>query len=674
LQYGTVSVTTSKDLSAAIAELWTRQRGEMLRRVDVVDAAVAGLAADTLTAEQRDEAERAAHKIAGAAGTFGFPAASRDARAIEVSLRAGVEHADAPRLADLALAVRLEFDGSPPDAAPPADEPADEPATANADVLVLCAGDDRAEAVTRELSSRGLTALVYATAADAAGAPHTPLALMDLAVSGADELVARLADGEPSVAVVGLAGDTSFRARVEFARRGGRVLLRGETPRHEVADAVASLRGRMVDQSARVLVVDDDPVLLEISTTILRRRGLQVIGLDDPTQFWDVLEANEPDVLLLDVEMPSVNGLELCRAVRADPRWSQLPVLFLTGLVDADSIRAVFAAGADDYLSKPVIEEELVQRIANRLERVRLYRELADRDPLTGLGNRRKSSEELERLVKLATRYGQPLSLAILDLDHFKGVNDTYGHEAGDDVLRRLGRMLGQEFRGEDAVGRWGGEEFVVGMYGMPGTVAVDRLTAVLNRWRNESFDDGHGGRFETAFSAGVAEVPGAAGSLEELQRMADEALYRAKAAGRCRVIAAGEAGATTAEAVDVALVEDDQALAELVAHALRAQGWSVRVLDEGGAAAEALAGDPPLLHARLVLLDWDLPGLDGLGVLRRLRDRGVLRATRVIMLTARTGEAEMVEALELGAADHVAKPFSVPVLLQKVANALGDR
>jgi diguanylate cyclase (GGDEF)-like protein len=490
----------------------------------------------------------------------------------------------------------------------------------------------------------------------------------------ADPLAQRLVD-QPEAGshpvVIGLTTDASLSARVEFARRGGRMLLPADTPPLEVADAVASVRAGLASEAARILVVDDDPALLELTRSILDRHGLDVTAIDDSTRFWQTLEAGNPDVVLLDLEMPGYSGLELCRAIRADPRWSQLPVLFLTARADADAVGEVFAAGADDYLTKPVVERELVQRIQNRLERIRLLRDLADRDALTGVANRRKATEQLAHLERIATRYGQPLTVAILDLDHFKHVNDTYGHEIGDEVLRRLGRRLGREFRGEDVVGRWGGEEFVVGMYGMPGTLAVERLQGLLEDWTRTPFDDPRGGEFTTAFSAGIAELPANADTLVEVQRAADEALYRAKAAGRGRVCLASEGDGVTSELAEIALVEDDVALVDLLTHSLTEHGWRVHVLSDGAAAIAALAGEPPLLQARLVLLDWNLPGVDGLDVLRKLRDAGVLARTRVVMLTARDSEADVVDALELGAADHLAKPVSVPVLVQKVRQIL---
>jgi diguanylate cyclase (GGDEF)-like protein len=325
-------------------------------------------------------------------------------------------------------------------------------------------------------------------------------------------------------------------------------------------------------------------------------------------------------------------------------------------------------------VNKPVVEEELVQRIHNRLERIRLLRDLADRDALTGVANRRKSSEQLSRLERLAKRYSQPLTIAILDIDHFKKVNDSFGHDVGDEVLRQLGRHLTAEFRGEDVVGRWGGEEFVIGMYGMPGSLAVDRMRVLLDDWKRQRFPDHDGGEFGASFTVGIAELPSAADSFDDLLRLADEALYRGKAAGRSRVELAGDGDQRPAERVDVAIVEDDASLVELLTESLTEQGWSVRVLEDGSTAAGALASDPPLVHARLVLLDWDLPHIDGLGVLERLRERGVLGSSRVIMLTAHDEEADVVRALELGAADHVAKPFSLPILIQKVRHVLDGR
>jgi diguanylate cyclase (GGDEF)-like protein len=662
-------MTQGEELDAAIAALWLRQRDEMLRRVDIVEAAVASLLEGNLEAEPREEAERAAHKIAGAAGSFGFADASTHAREIETAMRRDVTLADAPRLSELVVAIRREFERDANVVRTPSSESYDI-SDFKPDVLLICGDPAASDQLRAELTGRGLQVVVARHERSAALQLVPRVAVVDLDHALADGYMERARE----VAVIGMTRDTSLDARVMFTRRGGRLLLDSSFAPAEVADAAAGLSERLKGERARILAVDDDPGLLELTATILRAHDYDVRTLDDPERFWQVLESLNPDVLLLDLEMPGFTGIELCEAVRADPRWSQLPVLFLTGRTEPEAIRAVFAAGADDYMTKPVVEPELIQRIANRMERVRLLRELADRDPLTGVANRRKASDELERLERLAKRYGQPLTVAILDLDNFKQINDSYGHDTGDEVLRRLARRLQTEFRGEDVVGRWGGEEFVVGMYGMPGSTAVERWRGLLDDWKRERFDDPYGGQFASSFTAGIAELPGAADSAAAALSAADEALYRGKAAGRSRVSVAGERGDLDIDQVDIAVVEDDSALVELLTHSLSTQGWSVRVLDDGPTAVGALASEPPLLRARLVLLDWDLPGLDGLAVLRRLRERGVLAQTKVVMLTARDSESEVLKALELGATDHVAKPFSVPVLLQKVRQVVGTR
>ncbi len=243
-------------------------------------------------------------------------------------------------------------------------------------------------------------------------------------------------------------------------------------------------------------------------------------------------------MLILDVDMPGVNGPELCRTVRNDPRWSRLAVIFATARTDAATVEEVFNAGADDYIAKPIVGPELVSRVANRLERVRLYRTHAETDYLTGLANRAKSDEGLAQLAALADRFSEPLSVAMLDIDSFKLVNDRHGHAMGDSVLRRLGEHLRRDFRGNDVVGRWGGEEFIIGMYGMTRQNGVKRLTDTLKRFGEEEFT-GSQGTLRVSFSAGVAEYPLDGPDQHAVSRAADQALYRAKATGRARVLAA---------------------------------------------------------------------------------------------------------------------------------------
>ena len=466
--------------------------------------------------------------------------------------------------------------------------------------------------------------------------------------------------------VIVLIESGSFVDRVELARLGARAFLSKPVAPGRLVDAVVEVLDRVPRRENTVLAIDDDPAIVAAVDAILSQEGFRVVGLTDPSQFWQVLERTAPDLLVLDVDMPAVSGVDLCRVVRADARWSHLPIVFLTGARSPDLVRSVFAAGADDYVTKPVVGPELVVRISNRLERLRLYQRLAETDPLTGTANRRKGGDELNRFLLSAQRHREPLAVALLDLDLFKQVNDLRGHPAGDAVLRKLAATLREAFRGADVVSRWGGEEFLVGMYGMHRLDAVQRVAEVLEEFRQHEFRDAGHTPFRVTFSAGVASYPDDGADLPTLYQTADDVLYAAKAAGRNRVLAAGSAAGAT-DIVDVVLVEDDQALAPLLLHALETRGLTTRWLQEGDRAAKDLAGPSPDIRARVIVLDWDLPGLDGPAILSRLAHTGVLGQTHVIMLTGRSRESEVLTALELGAVDHVAKPFSVPVLIARI-------
>ncbi|HEX6039649.1 response regulator [Longimicrobium sp.] len=686
-------------LNAAVASVWAKYRDQVMARVDVLESAALGLLEGRLDREARREAEREAHKLAGSVGTFGFAEASRLSREAETMLGGpnAPGQADALRLADLAVAIRQELSGTatpmgaapaPPPPARPAETapwlpggPAEDggPPAAEADLPTLLIVDEDRETASRlamEAHARGLRPAVVHTMGEARSllaAARPDAALLDISVEGGMELLRALSDRFPPVPSIVFTRSDAFTDRVEVARLGGRGFLRKPLAPARAIDAVEPLLKPDERRSATVLAVDDDPSILEAVRFVLEPHGVRVEALAEPERFWEALESSAPDVVLLDVDMPRVNGLELCRVLRNDPRWKSVPVVFLTSRADPTTVQAVFAAGADDFVSKPFVGPELGARIHNRLERVRLQRSLAETDALTGVPNRRGSEEVLERFLRLAAGQGDPLAFGIVDLDCFKQVNDRCGHAVGDEVLSRVARLLQKRFRAEDVVARWGGEEFVVGMYGMDKADGVQRLAEALEVLREEPFKSPSGEPFQVTFSAGVAEFDSDGRDLQSLYRAADAAMYAAKAAGRDRVLPSGwtPGQGEGPRTVDVLVVEDDPAIARLLQHALETRGLRHEWVDNGERAARLLTGTAPELRARAVLLDVDLPGLDGLGVLRVMARERLLERTRVIVLTVRTHEAEVVRALELGAFDHVSKPFSVPVLLQRIRRAL---
>jgi diguanylate cyclase (GGDEF)-like protein len=266
----------------------------------------------------------------------------------------------------------------------------------------------------------------------------------------------------------------------------------------------------------------------------------------DGSEAWEIFREQGADVIISDWLMPGIEGPELCRLVRAHPGPYTYFIL-LTAFGDRSHALEGMQAGADDYLSKQLDVNDLHLRLV-AAERVSVLhkklaeqdarlRALAEVDQLTQLANRHKATELLTHFIALARRQHQPLSLVLVDVDHFKQVNDQYGHATGDEVLQRLGGMLRASFRDEDVVARWGGEEFLVGMYGMATGDSIARMYRVLEGVRREVFVADAAAEFSISFSAGVAEFPRDAMELEGLYRAADEALYRAKAAGRARIL-----------------------------------------------------------------------------------------------------------------------------------------
>lgn len=650
----------------------------MLERVGAIEYAALALLEGNLERETRREAEREAHRLAGASGSFGFVAASRVAREIELLLggTSFIDHTDALRLADLTVALFREFEGEP--AGPQA--VAAEPDTTTNDerlrMLVISADAELSGSLEAEAAARGIDVDIIADASEisVALANAEPAAvLVDFIDADGLDLISDLSERLPKTSVLVLTERVTFADRVEIARRGARYLLpRPQTARKLLEAALQATPSPTVAE-ATVLVVDDDPQMLALLDTILTPTGLHLTLIDSPERFWEAFEENPPDLLVFDLDMPYVSGLDLCRVVRNDPRWDGLPILFLTARTDPAIIQQLFAAGADDYVAKPVIEPEILARVVNRLERARLQRTMAECDPLTGLANRYKAELVFDQFFRLAERQGVPVAMAILDVDRFKDVNDQHGHAIADQVLQYLGQLLLQRFRGYDIVARWGGEEFVIGMFGVDRDFARRRLSEILNTFKTEEFIDGSGAHFSATFSAGVTEYPADGTTLQDLYRVADAALYQAKAAGRARVFPANwrtEQQHVTRK-VDVALVEDDNTLADLLLHTLATRGYQTEWFKDGEAAASALTGSRPDVQARVVLLDVGLPGTDGFDVLRQMVDSNVTQRTRVIMLTAHATENEVLAALELGAFDHVAKPFSAPVLLQRIRRAM---
>jgi two-component system, cell cycle response regulator len=298
----------------------------------------------------------------------------------------------------------------------------------------------------------------------------------------------------------------------------------------------------------RILVVDDNQDNVEIIATRLRFRGYEIEEASDGMKALDMVHRNPPDLILLDVMLPDIDGYEISRRIKGDEELPFIPIILVTARDSTQDKVAGLDAGADDYLTKPINFPELEARVRSMLrikklqdlleEKMRELERLSISDGLTGLFNHRHIHGLLAEEFERADRIGDDLTVAMFDLDRFKSVNDTYGHQAGDRVLQQFADLLRHQARDIDRIGRYGGEEFMVIL---PST-SLREGTIFVERVRKDA--EGHGfaiGRddpISMTVSAGVATYPHEmVGSPETLVRLADEALYAAKEGGRNRVV-----------------------------------------------------------------------------------------------------------------------------------------
>ena len=306
----------------------------------------------------------------------------------------------------------------------------------------------------------------------------------------------------------------------------------------------------MTAQPASILVAEDSLVIRTVVRRHLEAQGYAVLEAEDGREALESCRKERPDVLLLDVEMPVLDGHRVLEALKADPELSLIPVVFLTGRTSTDDVVAGLALGAHDYLKKPFEAAELIARVSSAVRLRALQDELRSRnleldrmsrtDPLTRLHNRRHVEEQLHQHASASRRHGHPLSVIMLDIDRFKVINDTYGHAAGDAVLREFASRLRSLLREEDVGARWGGEEFLVALpfTDLAGAATIgERLrTAVAD----EPFPLPDGQTVGVTVSGGYAS--GGGENPERLVHDADVALYEAKRSGRNRIVASSAA------------------------------------------------------------------------------------------------------------------------------------
>jgi diguanylate cyclase (GGDEF)-like protein len=303
---------------------------------------------------------------------------------------------------------------------------------------------------------------------------------------------------------------------------------------------------KVAGQQIKVLVADDSAVSRKLVEFTLSEKQYSLVFAKSGREALDLFAEHHPALVIVDWMMPDLTGLEICQHIRSEPQASYTYIILLTGKSEKDSVVAGLAAGADDYLTKPFHQEELVARVGVGLRIMGLQREieaknlllkeLALTDALTSLPNRRAIEDWATRQLSAAVRYGFSFWVALADLDHFKSVNNTHGHDAGDTVLKTFSEILKRRSRQSDICGRIGGEEFLLVLT----HATEENAKSVIDRVREEleatqfNFD---GNSLKVTASFGLAGFAGTrAPDFNRLVAQADVALYSAKRQGRNRL------------------------------------------------------------------------------------------------------------------------------------------
>lgn len=417
------------------------------------------------------------------------------------------------------------------------------------------------------------------------------------------------------------------------------------------------------EQAKLIQIIDDDLSILILLKDALEARGWMVVAHTDPvravSQFYDL----HPDCLVIDINLPNQNGLQLLESFESYSPKKFIPKLIISIDDNRENRLDAYKLGADDFIQKPIDIEEFIIRVERQLKRKHLFDQSVLIDELTQVYNRKFLQDSLERSLHDVKRMHGYFSIAVLDLDHFKKINDTYGHLVGDRVLIYFARFLKEHTRSSDIVFRYGGEEFIIIFPSTTDEEAVDVLTRILGEFSEKTFAEGDQ-LFSATFSAGVYLVTNGEETPNSIIHAADQALYIAKKRGRRRVLSANTLHlGDVRKKIYVSVVDDDAIIRTILMKTIKSIpmgpfNLDIKVFEDGAQFFEEKREQEEGPH--FVILDGVMPVMDGNEVLRKLKEGEIAQQFHVLMLTGRKSEADIAEAIKRGADDYVTKPFNV--------------
>ena len=444
-----------------VQSLWNKFQPVMLERLQVLRQTAEAIQNKTYTSQLAESAEQAAHKLAGVLGSFERQEGTEIARELEQLFEGRILN-QMQRNTVLRLIEELAEHMKLP--------------TITSDTLypIRYIFIHRDSAFETELQtwalnhrSRWLSCDQFDVAITEWETHQPEVLVIDidehLTIDQALHFITQLKENSTPSKILLLLPEADIRDRLNLSAAGDYQILSKPVTVEQVWAAIEMTHPVTNRGNETILIVDDDPVFLEMMRSFLAPWPLDVKTLQDPRDIMGSLEATQPNILLLDIDMPHVNGLQLCQAIRADLQWQQLPILFITAQHSRTMIHQGFVSGADDYITKPVVEAELLTRIQQRLERGRLLRMLSTQEPITRLTNFPESCRLIEQRVRqLETTQHTQCFCCLFRLTRLDEINQQHGHSLGHQILKRFARTLEAEAPPHSLLSYWGNGDFIL--------------------------------------------------------------------------------------------------------------------------------------------------------------------------------------------------------------------
>ncbi len=486
---------------------------------------------------------RVVHSLCGSAGTYGYMELGKSARQLEICLKSSLNNPaisveKKKEITDLLSALKKTFEQAVPEKFQDENiQPIK--ISANNIIYILNEDDYFIDEVGKQIKESGYNLSRIANIAEFKKVVQekVPIALIvDIQSIGEDNI--HMLNGiqkKLSIPLFCTAANGDILSRLKAIRMGSWVFLQKPIDPFYLLKTLKQHCGLVEVEPYHILIVDDSRSLAEYFSLVLQEAGMITRFITNPLLLIETIDEFQPDLLLMDIYMPECNGLELAAVLRQEVRHMKIPIIFLSTEDDRSKQLSALNLGGDDFLTKPILPQHLIEVVKSRAKRSGILNSFIIRDSLTGLLNHTNILHRLDIELARAERQGEALSFVMIDIDHFKKVNDMYGHPAGDEILKSLSTLLYSSLRKNDAVGRYGGEEFALILTNtdMANSIKIcnylrEKFSRIPHQLNQTDF-------FVT-FSAGIASFPYLQ-DAKSLVNCADIALYAAKKNGRNQIV-----------------------------------------------------------------------------------------------------------------------------------------